>query len=194
MVNHSKKCVMNNKFFQLKLENQKLYYENKIKDMIIKEKECDIDKIIEKKTDININNNFPLKFLNESYPDVITINEFINSFQKCILTDEFKNKMKNPANDKYIISNGIIEIINYHCKQNNIKMFPVICNDTKVRSHKEKTEKGWIKVIDTKNILNIYQIIISKIDTIELHEDTQKIIKLVLQNYDSPNKIKMNNN
>ena len=224
MKRHLKKCKPTNELLKLKLENQKLYYENKMKEKdcekykeIIKEKEKCIEIIKDKNTTINnttnntmntsimnnniMNNNFSIKFLNEKYPDTITMPDFLKSLSDCSLTDELINKMCN-IHKKYdadSIAQVLIEIIKYHCEENKIKTVPVMCNDSKFRSHKEKTGTGWMKVLDKKNIANIYHEIVSKIirktDGMQFSADpdlcNKKITKSLLKNYDSPQKIEI---
>lgn len=215
---HLKKCQ--NELEKLKLKNQELYYENKLKekdyenklkDELLKEKDKCIEIIKDKNTTINnttnntmnntINNNYSLKFLNQHYADTITMDEFLKTLYKCDLTQEHINKMCNihKSYNANNITNVLIEIIKYHCEVNNINMLPLICNDSKLRTHKEKNSNGWERVLHKKNVEQIYHGIVSKViqstDGTEFTVDPvlceTKISKLLLKEYTSIDKIKL---
>ena len=172
---------INQELLELKLENQKLNYENKIvkleseikiketenklKDTIIKEKDksngCinSNNNIINSNNNItnnnNINTNITVNVLNQNYSHVISIDDFKKLVDHNKIPKDIVEMIESAFNNDTLQakSQSLIVYMKNVCKQNDLDMLPFICNDSNIRSHKEKTKDGWKVVINNDNII-----------------------------------------
>ena len=181
MNRHLKKCKINNssndtnqELLKLKLENQKLNYEIKIKDTENKCKQEIINYIQNTNTSSisnnnnsnnvnnshntinnNITNNITLNFLNQNYSHVISIDDFKKLVDNNKMPTDIVEMIESAFNNDTLQakSQSLIVYMKNVCKQNDVDMLPFICNDSNIRSHKEKTIDGWKVVINNDNII-----------------------------------------
>ena len=181
MNRHLKKCKINNsindtnqELLKLKLENQKLNYEIKIKDTENKCKQEIINYIQNNNTSSisnnnnsnnvnnshntinnNITNNITLNFLNQNYSDVINMDDFKKLVDNNQMPKDIVEMIESAFNNDtlQVKSHSLIVYMKNVCKQNDKEMLPFICNDTNNRSYKEKTKDGWRIVKNNANII-----------------------------------------
>jgi len=186
MNRHLKKCKLSNnnnhnvnqELLELKLENQKLNYENKLdkleikhKEEMIKEKDKCIEYINNNNNTINndntinnnshntinnnITNNITLNFLNQNYSDVINMDDFKKLVDNNQMPKDIVEMIESAFNNDtlQVKSHSLIVYMKNVCKQNDKEMLPFICNDTNNRSYKEKTKDGWRIVKNNANII-----------------------------------------
>ena len=179
MNRHLKKCKLsdsnnvNQELLELKLENQKLNYENKLdkleikhKEEMIKEKDKCIEYINNNNNTINnnnshntinnnITNNITLNFLNQNYSDVINMDDFKKLVDNNQMPKDIVEMIESAFNNDtlQVKSHSLIVYMKNVCKQNDKEMLPFICNDTNNRSYKEKTKDGWRIVKNNANII-----------------------------------------
>jgi len=182
--------------------------ENEFKDELIKEKEKQIkekDKVIELIKDKNsivnnnnittnntINNNqqYTINYLNQHYGNVTPIEEFKKMYQNHIISKSLADSMENAFNGKDINeqSNIIVYCAKDVCRQNQIDVIPIICTDGNLRSHKEKTENGWVKKISNDNI--VYMIDTTYKNTLSQYPDKSLFLDPDIRHSILPNSIK----
>ena len=144
--------------------------ENKCKDDIIKEKEKCIEYINGNNNgnynnsmnnnsyntiNNNITNNITLNFLNQNYSHVINMDDFKKLVDNNKMPKDIVDMIESAFNNEtlQVKSQSLIVYMKNVCKQNDKDMLPFICNDSNIRSHKEKTKDGWKVVINNNNII-----------------------------------------